>query len=361
MGVSSSTLLRRAADAAKLGISSPCVAAKRAEIVNHPSDPSDLDASRTGPAPSEELDPATLARITEAMTASGRYQLVERFERRTHYHRADGTPTKVALYLDVETTGTDPARHKIIQLACTPFRFDPLTGRIFEVGECEVWFEDPGEPIPPEITELTGITDRDVAGQQIDDERACQLLREAVLVIAHNAYFDRRFLERRLPLCRDKHWACSRSDVPWESEGLGGTKLAWLAYRQCRIFYEEHRASSDCLVGIHLLASTLPKSGGLAMNALLQSARRRTVRVWAIGSDKSTRHVLKARGYRWSDGSEGRPFAWWRDVEEANLQAELAWLDADVYVVKPGAPATRTYDARVRYSDRVDELTLPVP
>lgn len=310
-------------------------------------------------APPEALDPATLARITQAITASGRYQLVERFERRRHYHRPDGTSTKTALYVDVETTGTDPACHKIIQLACAPFSFDPFTGRIFEVGECEVWFEDPGEPIPPEITELTGITDQDVAGQRIDEARACELLTEAVLVIAHNASFDRRFLERRLPLCEAKHWGCSRNDVPWDREGLGGTKLAWLAYRQCRMFYEEHRADSDCLVGIHLLATTLPKSGGIAMNALLQSARRKTVRVWAIGSDKSTRHVLKARGYRWSDGSEGRPFAWWRDVDEANTQAELAWLETEVYVVKPGAPATRSYDAKVRYSDRVDEAARP--
>jgi hypothetical protein len=31
------------------------------------------------------------------------------------------------------------------------------------------WFEDPGVPIPPAISALTGISDADVAGQRIDE------------------------------------------------------------------------------------------------------------------------------------------------------------------------------------------------
>ena len=96
------------------------------------------------------------------------------------------------------------------------------------------------------------------------------------------------------------------------------------------------------------------------MDALLRSARRKSVRVWALGSDKSTRDVLKAREYRWSDGSDGRPFAWWQDVEKTDVQDECAWLESEVYVVKRGTPAARAYDARVRYSDRADGATLPV-
>ena len=61
-------------------------------------------------------------------------------------------------------------------------------------------------PIPPKITKITGITDAMVAGHRIDDRAVNDLLGRVVLVIAHNADFDRRFLERRLPAFAPKHF-----------------------------------------------------------------------------------------------------------------------------------------------------------
>jgi DNA polymerase-3 subunit epsilon len=52
-------------------------------------------------------------------------------------------------------------------------------------------FEDLGFSIPPEITNLTGITDEMVAGHSIDDRAVNDLLGRVVLIIAHNAAFDR--------------------------------------------------------------------------------------------------------------------------------------------------------------------------
>jgi DNA polymerase-3 subunit epsilon len=76
-----------------------------------------------------------------------------------------------------------------------------------------VWFEDPGLSIPPEITKTTGITDEMVAGHRIDDRAVNDLLGRVVLVIAPNADFDCRFLERRRPVFATKHRACSRFDI----------------------------------------------------------------------------------------------------------------------------------------------------
>jgi DNA polymerase-3 subunit epsilon len=52
-----------------------------------------------------------------------------------------------------------------------------------------------------------------VAGHCIDDCAVSDLLDWVVFVIAHNADFDRRFLEKRLPVFATKHWACSRADI----------------------------------------------------------------------------------------------------------------------------------------------------
>jgi DNA polymerase III subunit epsilon len=295
----------------------------------------------------------TEAMLINAITATGKYQLIEKLERRPFYHRPDGTVTKTALFVDVETTGTEDT-DAIIQLAVVPFEFCPQTGRIFAVGACEAWYEDPDRPIPSEVTRLTGITNAEVAGKRIDEGRVRALLDSAVLVVAHKATFDRAMLERRLPEFVSKYWACSCEDVPWLAEGLQSAKLEWLAYKVCRMYYEAHRADADCLMAIHLLASTLP-SGVLAMQALLSAARQRTIRVWAVRSDKSTKDRLKRRGYRWQSENDGRSVAWWRDVPESQLDAEAEWLAEHVYGGPPRHKLQRV-DGRTRYSPRVAKL-----
>ena len=66
--------------------------------------------------------------------------------------------------------------------------------------------------------------------QRIDDRAVDGLLSPVVLVIAHNADFDRRFLEKRLPKFAAKHWACSRADVDWKAEGIRSSALEFVAY-----------------------------------------------------------------------------------------------------------------------------------
>ncbi len=290
----------------------------------------------------------TERRLIDALTASGRYQVIEKLEPRPHYHAPDGTPTRQALFVDVETTGLGDD-DRIIQLAMIPFEF-AKDGRIFAVGACRNWYEDPGIPIPEEITALTGISQADVDGQRIPDAEVEAILADTALVLAHNARFDRPHLERRLPAFAAKHWACSCDDVPWRAEGLESSKLGWLAYRMCRMFYEAHRADADCLMAIHLLASRLP-SGKLAMEVLLDCARAKTARIWACDSPFETKDVLKRRGYRWSGGENGRLKAWWRDVPEASLEAESRWLAEHVYGGQP-KHRVQLVDAKLRYSTR---------
>jgi DNA polymerase III subunit epsilon len=54
-----------------------------------------------------------------------------------------------------------------------------------------VWREDPGIPLDPKITKLTGLTSSDLAGQAIDEAAAVEILSSADIIVAHNAAFDR--------------------------------------------------------------------------------------------------------------------------------------------------------------------------
>lgn len=294
-----------------------------------------------------------LAALAAKLDASPDYHVLRRFDPpRTYASPGPGDePVYTALSLDVETTGMNPRADAIIQLAIVPFTYAPETGRIFDVRDPLTFFEDPGRPIPPEIVELTGITDADVAGRRIDDAAVAAALAAASLVIAHNAEFDRPFAERRLPAFRDKPWACSVRDVRWRQTGLSSASLEYLLMKRCGCFYGAHRADEDARAVIHLLATPLD-DGALPMRLLLDSARRGTVRIWAEGSPIETKDLLKARRYRWNPGTDGRPKAWYRDLALADRDAELEWLAANIYGGRRPSLRMDELDARQRYSDR---------
>lgn len=153
-------------------------------------------------------------RIAAELEATGNFRVLRRFVPPGRYHQGDGSPTASALVVDVETTGLDPTRDRIIEFCGVPFEYERESGRILEVGPAESLLEDPGRPIPAEISRLTGITDEMVAGKTIDEAAVARLAAGAGLIIAHNAAFDRPFVDRRLAAFKDKAWACSRRKSP---------------------------------------------------------------------------------------------------------------------------------------------------
>lgn len=70
----------------------------------------------------------------------------------------------------------------------------------------------------------------------------------------------------------------------------------------------------------------------------MEAARKPTLRLWAEQSPFELKDSLKRRGYRWNDGSDGRPKSWFVDVDEAGLDGEIAFLRTEIYMsgVEPG-------------------------
>jgi DNA polymerase-3 subunit epsilon len=300
----------------------------------------------------------TLEQMARSLIESGDYRVTSRLGPQDEYHPPDDTPKLVAAVVDVETTGTNPDSDKIIELGICLFEYDRLNGRIYKVLGSWDWFEDPGLSVPPEITKITGITDAMVTGHCIDGDAVHDLLNRVVLVIAHNADFDRRFLENRLPAFVPKHWACSRYDIDWKAEGIRSSALEFVAY-SLGFFHDQHRAASDCRATVHALAQRLPGSGRLALQALLEQARLPTWRLWARDAAIERKDLLKARGYSWSPGEFGRPKCWYRDVADAGKIVEAGWLRANV--MGPGQPIwALQITAKDRYSDRCWSWGEPV-
>ncbi|KWV51988.1 DNA polymerase III subunit epsilon [Rhizobium altiplani] len=296
------------------------------------------------------IDVSTLEELASGLEASPDYRILRRLRPRPRIEGFDDAETRMGLLVDVETTGLDPEQEEIIELAMVPFRYT-LNGEVVEVLEPFDRLRKPVKPISPEITALTGITDAMVSGQSIDPAEITASAAPAHVVIAHNAAFDRRFLERFNPVFSTKPWACSMSEIDWAFEGFEGTKLSYLAMA-LGFFYDRHRAANDCLAAIEILARELPRAGVTALAKLLEHARLPTWRIWAENSPFEFKDVLKARGYRWNGDENGKPRSWHVDIADAEKDAEVSYLlreiyrhDADVRTVRITA-----YD---RFSTRV--------
>ena len=174
----------------------------------------------------------------------------------------------------------------------------------------------------------------------------------ANLVIAHNAAFDRCFLERRFALFIDKPWACSKGQVPWAEEGLGSAKLDYLLGR-LGFFFDDHRAMTDCRAVLHLLSLSLPKSGRPILPVLLANARRPAFRIWALEAPIECKDLLKERNYRWNGGEDGRPRAWYRDLDRDLLAEEERFLAERIYDGGDCRHELIRIDYSNRFSDRV--------
>ncbi len=273
-------------------------------------------------------------------------------EQRTLEITNTGSHLFTAAIIDLETLGLDPTLHPIIELGMLLFSFSSTDG-ILSVVETYNGLQDPGVPIPDEITAITGITNDDVAGQTIDWQLVAQYLQRTDLVICHNASFDRNHLEMQAPpviadIVKNMAFGCSLKDVDWRSRGYESGKLEFLNFK-AGYFYEGHRALVDCWATLNVL---VVEEG--AFDELKASVRKRGVLICALNSSFDTKDLLKGRGYRWSDGTGTLPKAWWTTVEESCFDDEKLWLDEVVFKSKNASSAlpSKVITARSRYSRR---------
>ncbi len=296
----------------------------------------------------ETLTREALETMADQLEASGEYRVVRRLAARAPLP-SPPPGSRLGLVVDVETTGMDVQGDEVIELAMVRFAYSP-EGEVLGVVDTFQGYHEPTKAISEEITALTGISADTIAGQKLDVDAVGAFVAPAVIVLAHNAAFDRRFAERLHPYFSTKAWGCSMCEPPWRDEGFEGTKLAYLA-AQCGFFYDKHRALHDCLATLQLLSHPLPVSGRTAMAMLLERARQPSWRLWADSAPFEHKDILKGRGYRWSGGEDGRPRAWWKDLAEADLAAEITYLQDQVYGGEV-MPLHRRLTAYDRYSER---------
>lgn len=263
----------------------------------------------------------------------------------------------IATIIDLETMGLNPNTHEIIELAALSFSFSTTDGILSIVDACNE-LQDPGKPIPEEVTKVTKITDEDVKGKHIDWARVELLLKQSHLIICHNSGFDRNLLEKQTlefigMMVESLPFACTVKDIDWKEQGIESAKLDYINWK-LGYFYDGHRALNDCWATLNVLLYALG-----VFDELKTNVRRKEVLISALNAPFDKKDLLKARRYRWSDGVDTLPKGWWAVVPNAEIDAEHAWLDAEVYGQEGRAstlPQT-TITARMRYSSRAERLS----
>lgn len=285
------------------------------------------------------------AEMVDRLEESGRYRILKKLEPRAVAPAAQPEFPLRGIILDTETTGLSNRTDQIIEIGVIAFSFDEA-GAIGEVTGVYGGLQQPGIPIPADITRITGITDEMVAGQTIDRDALHRLVEPADLIIAHNAGFDRPFCERFSPIFEGKAWACSVQEVDWTTRGYEGTKLGYLI-GQTGYFHEGHRAVDDCFALLEVLEQGKGETTPFA--ELYQASQRAKVRIFAENAPFEMKDHLKARGYRWSDGTDGKPKCWWIELSEEALEDERRYLGAEIYRWRDADPPVRRLTAFDRF------------
>jgi len=205
-----------------------------------------------------------------------------------------------AIFLDIETTGFDPLNDKIIDLGYIVFQFDKESRNITEIKKRFSQLEDPKRSLSEEIQRLTGYDDDALKGKEINWEEVAADFGEASVIIAHNALFDRAFLDSSLPISADKIWACSYSQIEWKQKGHPSNALECLAMNH-GFFYDAHTALPDASACLNLISIIDPDTQNSYLSELLSNAAIKKKRVIAQGATFDFKDELRKRGYRWNN------------------------------------------------------------
>lgn len=234
---------------------------------------------------------------------------------------------RIGAVLDVETTGLNHAADQVIEIGLRQFKFNKNTGEVLGLGKSYSEFQDPGRPLSPEIIALTGITDEMLAGKKIDWDEVGKLLHECVLVIAHNARFDRPFIDRKAQISKEKIWACSVKQIDWSVKGFFSSKLELLNIYH-GFFTDSHRAINDVDALLYLLSHTDPATQKPYLAELTSNAKRLMTQVIASAAPFDSKEHLKSRGYNWDNTNR----FWSKTIFKDDVPSEINWLEEIVYI-----------------------------
>lgn len=203
---------------------------------------------------------------------------------------------KKVCFLDVETTGVDPETDEVIEVGLCIAKVH--NDKVVSIDEAHSFLREPSKPISEEITRITGITNEQVKGAKPDYELITEIISSADFIVAHNAGFDRKFIDKLLPELSGMEWTCSMTEYDWRAAGYETKALRYLVMEH-GYFFDGHRASVDAIATAWLMYCNFE-----AAKAVFGAVDREDYTLRVLGNSFSIKDELKQMGFSFSDDSQ---------------------------------------------------------
>jgi DNA polymerase-3 subunit epsilon len=224
--------------------------------------------------------------------------------------------------IDTETTGLEPSHNEIIEFGWTTVGYSPSEKRVSTIYEVGTMLQAPKDAISEEITSITGITNEMVAGKRFDESKIKEILTgNGKYVIAHNAAFDKGFIEHQfnhILVGNAVHWGCSLNDINWSERGYPSRSLEMLLLKE-GFFYTAHRACNDTNATAFLLDVI---QGGF--EELIGNINTQYFTIYAVRAPFDVKDTLKANDFKWDADKR----VWHITIAEAQKNEILNFLDS---------------------------------
>jgi DNA polymerase III epsilon subunit-like protein len=239
----------------------------------------------------------------------------------------------ILLSLDFETTGLDRDKDEITEVGAVLWSTTKNRSQ-----ECSSYFVKNTVPVPPEVSEKTGITQAmiDRFGYESKDgfDKLQDMIEQADAFIGQNILrFDMGFYQawaKRLGQTpTDKLVLDTRTDLP----GVESKSLSYMACDAGFINFFPHNAVADCLTVLRLVS----------MHKIEDVVARAQSPITILKADVSfaDNALAKKRKYSWY--SNGSTKMWWKAVKQIDLEVEIQNAPFNVSVVKDVSLETLWY------------------
>lgn len=228
--------------------------------------------------------------------------------------------------LDFETTGLIAKENRIIEAGWV--LYDEERRKPLSIRNELVW--DTDYPVLlPLIKDITGLQEDELLAHGIKPrDMLFKLMTDIVKcshVVAHNAPFDKGFLEEEfrrqdiaLPVL---DWIDTSKHLPYP-KSIQTRKLTHLCAEHGFVNILAHRAVTDVLSMLKIIQGYDP-------NQIIEMSKSKTIKIKAMVT-RETKDLAKDRGYRW----DSPQIAWFKEILESQLNEEIRESPFKVVVIE---------------------------
>ncbi len=209
------------------------------------------------------------------------------------------------LILDTETTGLDPSTGQCIEVAIVRYSI-----QAHAVLDSVSWLLHAESNPAEHINHIPASILLDADSPAVVWPEVSGIAMSCDAVLAHNADFDRQWVESKELLAHP--WIDTCHAVDWPMQSKPGSSLITLALDHGLAVVDPHRALSDCLLLARLLSRVAEL--GHDVSAILERGLRPTATFQALVT-YDQRQAAKDAGFHW----EAPKKQWLRKIEDAKL------------------------------------------